>query len=168
MAKDRLKLDIRTVTYDDLGKLILEARADQAAVEHARRRAEAYLKQPDTSLETDRKFVDNAFLLEQIFRRLMKKADCRATTINGCMSTIMPLSETTACLPLSTLNDDGDMAFCESDFVVIPAGMLLSKHLRPPPLHERSDLSARRPDYAGPLHRLRERWTASMPSRCGC
>jgi hypothetical protein len=125
LAKDRLKLDIRTVTYDDLGKLILEARADQAAVEHARRRAEAYLKQPDTSLETDRKFVDNAFLLEQIFRRLMKKADCRAMTINGCMSTIMPLSETTACLPLSTLNDDGYMAFCESDFVVIPAGMLL-------------------------------------------
>ena len=46
-------------------------------------------------------------------------------TINGCMSTIMPLAETTACLPLSTLNDDGYMAFCESDFVVIPAGMLL-------------------------------------------
>ena len=43
-------------------------------------------------------------------------------TINGCMSTIMPISETTACLPLSTLNDDGYMAFCESDFVVIPGG----------------------------------------------
>ncbi len=125
LAKDRLKLDIQTVSYDDLGKLIKEARADQAAVERGRRRAEEYLKQPGTSLETDRKFVDNAFLLEQIFRSLMKKADCRAMTINGCMSTIMPLSETTACLPLSTLNDDGYMAFCESDFVIIPAGMLL-------------------------------------------
>ena len=35
------------------------------------------------------------------------------------------MSETTACLPLSTLNDDGYLAFCESDFVVIPSGILL-------------------------------------------
>ena len=40
--------------------------------------AEAYLKLPGTTLETDRQFVDNAFLLDQIFRRLMQKADCRA------------------------------------------------------------------------------------------
>jgi len=125
LAKDRFKLDIQTVSYEDLGKLIKEARADHAAVERACRRADAYLKLPNTTLETERKTVDNAFLLEQIFRSLMKKADCRAMTINGCMSIIMPLSETTACLPLSTLNDDGYMAFCESDFVIIPAGMLL-------------------------------------------
>jgi len=37
----------------------------------------------------------------------------------------MPTSETTACLPLTLLNDEGFLAFCESDFVVIPAGMLL-------------------------------------------
>jgi L-fucose isomerase-like protein len=41
------------------------------------------------------------------------------------MRTIMPMSETTACMPLSLLNDDGYMAFCESDFVVIPSGILL-------------------------------------------
>lgn len=126
LAKDQFKLDIRTVSYDELGKLINEARADQAAVERARRRADEYLKLPGTTLETERKFVDNAFLLDQIFRNLMKKADCRAMTINSCMSTIMPASETTACLPLSLLNDDGYLAFCESDFVVIPAGMLLA------------------------------------------
>ena len=56
----------------------------------------------------------------------MHKADCRALTINGCMGTIMPIAETTACMPISTLNDDGYLIFCESDFVVIPAGMLLS------------------------------------------
>ncbi|MEK7408250.1 MAG: hypothetical protein AAB225_24530 [Acidobacteriota bacterium] len=48
-----------------------------------------------------------------------------AGAINQCMGTIMPMSETTACLPLSILNDEGYMAFCESDFVVIPAGVLL-------------------------------------------
>jgi hypothetical protein len=122
----RFQLDIQTVSYEELGQLIQAARADEAAVARSRRQAEAYLKQPGTSLETDRKFVDNAFLLEQVFRGLLKKADCRAMTINSCMSTIMPLAETTACLPLSTLNDAGYQAFCESDFVVIPAGLLLT------------------------------------------
>ena len=56
----------------------------------------------------------------------MAQADCRALTINGCMGTIMPLAETTACLTLSLLNDAGYLAFCESDFVVIPAGILLA------------------------------------------
>ena len=125
LAKDRFQLDIQTVSYDELGKLIKEAFADPSAVDRARRRADEYLKLPGTTLETERKFVDNAFLLERVFRGLLKKAECRAITINNCMGTIMPVSETTACLPLSTLNDDGYMAFCESDFVVVPAGMLL-------------------------------------------
>jgi len=126
LAKDRFQLDIQTVSYNELGKLIKEARADQAAVDRASRRATEYLKQPGTILETERKFVDNAFLLEQVFRGLMKKADCRAMTINSCMGTIMPLAETSACLALSLLNDAGWLAFCESDFVVIPSGILLA------------------------------------------
>ncbi|MGO8752333.1 MAG: hypothetical protein ACLQNE_40865 [Thermoguttaceae bacterium] len=126
LAKDRWNLDIQTVSYPELGELIHAAQADTAAVDTARRRAAEYLKAPGVSLETDRKFVENAFLLEAVFRALMQKADCRALTINGCMVTIMPIAETTACLPISTLNDDGYLIFCESDFVVIPAGILLS------------------------------------------
>ena len=126
LARDRFKLDIQTVSYAELGKLIKAAQADNAAVGRARQRADKYLKLPGTTLETKRQFVDNAFLLDQVFRGLMKKADCGAITINSCMGTIMPISETTACLPLSTLNDDGYLAFCESDFVVIPSGILLA------------------------------------------
>ena len=125
LAKERFQLEIQTVSYPELGELIKAARQDQAAVALSQQRAEAYLKSPGTTLETERKYVENAFLLDQIFRSLMKKADCRAMTINACMSTIMPLAETTACLTLSTLNDDGYLAFCESDFVVIPSGILL-------------------------------------------
>jgi L-fucose isomerase-like protein len=126
LAKERFKLDIQVVPYRELGELIKAARKDSAAVALAQRRADEYLKLPGTTLETDRAFVNNAFLLEQIFRRLMKKADCRAITIGACMSTIMPLAETSACLALSTLNDDGYLAFCESDFVVVPSGILLA------------------------------------------
>jgi len=122
----RWKLDIRTVSYEELGRLIQAARADAAAVALARGRTEDYLRLPGTALETERKFVENAFLLEQVLRGLMHQAGCRALTINDCMSTIMPLSETTACLALSLLNDAGYLAFCESDFVAIPAGILLA------------------------------------------
>jgi hypothetical protein len=64
--------------------------------------------------------------MEEVFRKVMDQENCRAITINGCMGTIMPLAETSACLTLSLLNDAGYLAFCESDFVVIPAGILLA------------------------------------------
>jgi hypothetical protein len=120
------KLDLPTIPYEELGRLIDEATADEATFALARRRATAYLNQAGTRLETDRTFVDNCFLLDHVFRSLMSRTDCRAITINGCMSTIMPKAKTSACLTLSTLNDDGYRAFCESDFVVIPAGLLLA------------------------------------------
>jgi len=124
--REKLQFDILTVSYDQLGRLIKEARADQNAVKRAQSRAGRYLKSRGTTLETERKFVDNCFLLDQVFRGIMKKEDCKALTINGCMGTIMPISETSACLTLSLLNDDGYLAFCESDFVVIPSGVLLA------------------------------------------
>ena len=126
MVKAKWKLDIQELPYAELGSLIKAARGDSAAVALAKKRADAYLKQPGTTLETARKFVENAMLLDQIFRGILAEQKCRAITINQCMGTIMPLAETTACLTLSTLNDDGYLAFCESDFVVIPAGMLMA------------------------------------------
>ncbi len=126
LAKERFQLDIRAVSYPELGEMIKAARADRAAVALAQQRAEAYLKLPGTTLETDLKFVENCMLLDQVFRAIMQQAGCRAITINECMGTIMPMAETTACLTLSTLNDDGYMAFCESDFVVVPSGILMS------------------------------------------
>ncbi len=125
LVKKIWNTEIIDLPYPELGKMIQAARADQAAVNLAKRRAEEYLKDPMVKLETDRTYVENAFLLDQVFRKVMAQANCRMITIHGCMGTIMPLAETTACLTLSTLNDDGYLAFCESDFVVIPSGMLL-------------------------------------------
>lgn len=126
MVDSKYKLDIRTISYEELGNLIKEARSDNSAVNQAKKHADKYLKDAKISLETKRQFVDNAFILVDIFQRIMDKFNCRAITINGCMSTIMPLAETTACLTLSLLNDAGYLAFCESDFVAIPAGILLA------------------------------------------
>jgi len=125
-VKDKYKLDIQTISYDELGKLITGARQDNLLISTSRSRAAAYLNDPTVSLETDRKYVENCFVLEEIFTRLMNKYNCRAITVNNCMGTIMPLAETTACLTLSLLNDAGYLAFCESDFVVVPAGILMA------------------------------------------
>lgn len=126
LVKKVWNFDLQTVSYDDLGTLIDQARADPTAMALAAKRAGAYLGEVGTSLETKREFVDNCFLLDQVFRKMMVEAGCRAITIQGCMATIMPKALTSACLTLSTLNDDGYLAFCESDFVVIPSGVLLA------------------------------------------
>jgi hypothetical protein len=126
IVKAKWKLDICTLPYQELSSLIRTIRADRAAVALANRRAEAYLKQSGTSLETTKPFVQNAMLLHQVFRAILADQKCRMITINQCMGTIMPLAETTACLPLSTLNDDGCLPSCELDFVAIPAGILMA------------------------------------------
>jgi hypothetical protein len=126
LIEEKFKFKINTLSYDDLSLLIKDARSDGSAVKQAEKRAEEYLRDNTLTLETKRQFIDNAFLLEDIFKRIMDKADCRSLTINGCMGTIMPMAETSACLTLSLLNDSGYPSFCESDFVVIPAGILLT------------------------------------------
>jgi len=121
----QMQLDIVTESYASLGERIKRARANDALVRKAKSDAEKFLARGDVKLETSKPFVENAFVLTEVFRDLLDEAKTDAFTINDCMSTIMPLSETTACLPLMLLNDDGYMAFCESDFVVIPSGILL-------------------------------------------
>jgi hypothetical protein len=124
-AREIWKLDIIPVTYKELEPMIKKAMADEKAVAKARRETDEYLGREGFSLHTDRKFVVNAFLLTDIFKELMEKADAPAITVHHCMGTIIPMSQTTACLPLNVINDEGLMAFCESDFVVIPSGILL-------------------------------------------
>ena len=126
VVKEKYNLDIQDVSYDELGKLIGEAKKDNSTVARAKSRADEYLKITGTKLETKQEFVENCFVLEEVFIRLMEKFNCRAITVNNCMGTIMPMAESTACLTLSLLNDAGYLAFCESDFVVVPSGILLA------------------------------------------
>jgi hypothetical protein len=124
-AREVFKLDIQTVSYDDLGARIRKARENDAVVKRSTAAAEQYMRQKGVTVSTSRDFVTRAFLLTEVFRDLLDEARTDAITINQCMGTIMGISETSACLPLSLLNDDGYMAFCESDFVVVPSGILL-------------------------------------------
>ncbi|MCL4193694.1 MAG: hypothetical protein KJZ87_18295 [Thermoguttaceae bacterium] len=124
-ARQTWRFDIRDVTYADLEMRIVAARQNAPLVARCRAEAQAYLTAQGVTLDTTREFVEKAFVLNEVFLDLLEEAEADAITINNCMSTIMPVSETTACLPLTLLNDDGYLAFCESDFVAIPAGVLM-------------------------------------------
>lgn len=133
IAREKHKLEIIEISYDEVARRIQSAMADRSSVSRAERWTDTYLSLPSTSLKTDRQFVVNAFLLYRVFKDLMRENRAPAFTIKACMSTILPISRTTACLSLSLLNDEGLLAFCESDFVVIPAGILL-RHISGKPV----------------------------------
>lgn len=132
IARDKYKLDIVEVSYDDFAPRIRAALNDAARVRLAEQWTDRYLALPDTRLATDRAFVVNGFLLYGLFGDLMRETGAPVFTINECMSTILPMSKTTACLTLGLMNDTGQLAFCESDFVIIPAGILLYYITRKP------------------------------------
>jgi hypothetical protein len=124
-AREIWPLDLRNVSYEELGKHIHGALQDPQQTSACKAEAQRLLRQKRVTIETDEGFVERAFVLLEVFRKLLADAETDAITVNNCMSTIMPISRTTACLPLMLLNDTGHMAFCESDFVSIPAGILL-------------------------------------------
>jgi len=125
MAREKWYLDIVNIQYPEVATRIEKLKQNSKAVQQAAKDADRYLQQTGIELHTDKKYVRNAFLLYRIFKDLMIEHKADAFTIRGCMQVIIPIAETTACLPLSLLNDEGYLAFCESDFVVIPAGMLM-------------------------------------------
>jgi L-fucose isomerase-like protein len=125
VARDKYRLQVVDVTYDELGKRLEALRKDARFMAQAEKWTDRYLALPKTTLATERPFVVNAFLLYAVFKQWMREHRAPAFTIQACMGTVMPLAKTTACLTLSWMNDEGLMAFCESDFVIIPAGIFL-------------------------------------------
>jgi hypothetical protein len=124
-TKDIWKMDIQEISYPMLEDMIKKANQNKNLVERCYRQADQYVKQWGVRLKTDKKFVERAFVLTEVFKTMLYQAKTNAFTIKQCMTTVMPISETTACIPLTILNDTGYTAYCESDFVVIPAGILL-------------------------------------------
>lgn len=125
ISRNLWKLDIVDYPYKELEPRLEAARRDAGLVARCEQAARRYLRESGVSLHTTREFVNNAFVLNEVIKDVMVEARTDAMTIQHCMGTIMGISQTTACLPLSLLNDEGFLAFCESDFVVIPSGILL-------------------------------------------
>ena len=124
-TRELWKMDLVDCSYEDLGPRIGDALKKPELVRACAAAVDRYVGRRGVELETTREFVTNAFVLTEVFKDVMDETGTDAITVNQCMGTIMGLSRTTACMPLSLLNDDGYLAFCESDFVVIPSGVLL-------------------------------------------
>ncbi|HOE12561.1 MAG TPA: twin-arginine translocation signal domain-containing protein [bacterium] len=133
IAREKFKFEIIEISYEAAEPRIRAAVKDPKRIARAEKWTETYLSMPNTLLKTDRPFVVNAFILYELFKEFMHENNAPAFTIRSCMGTIMPMSETTACLTLGLLNDEGLIAFCESDFVIIPAGILL-RHITGKPV----------------------------------
>ncbi len=125
VARDKYRLNIIETGYDDFQKRFASAMADAKAMARVERATERYLALPDTKLATAKQTVVNAFVIYEIFKDWMREHDAPAFTINGCMGRVLPIAATTPCMSLSWLNDEGLIGFCESDFVVVPSGILL-------------------------------------------
>lgn len=125
IARRKWGIEIINLTYADFEKRLKAAFAYPSLMAQAERWADTFLSLPGTALETERSYVVNAFVLYALFKQFMAESGASVFSIMDCMSAIMPMSRTTACLTLGLLNDEGLIAFCESDFVVIPAGILL-------------------------------------------
>ena len=138
-SQERFGLQIVDVSYEAFEPRIRSALADRKLMDQADQWVKKYLALPNTALRTDRKFVVNAFVLYQLFKDLMREHSAPAFTIKACMGTILPMAQTTACLSLELLNDEGLIAFCESDFVIIPGRLAAASHRGqtglPPQLH---------------------------------
>ena len=125
VARQKWGMEIINLGYDEFEKRLKSVFSDASLMREADRWTEQFLSLPGTALETDRSYVVNAFVLYVLFKQFMEESGASVFSIMDCMSAIMPMSRTTACLTLGLLNDEGLIAFCESDFVVIPAGILL-------------------------------------------
>ncbi|MFC1614649.1 sugar isomerase [Gemmatimonadota bacterium] len=125
-------LDIHDVSFEEVKSRMQHLLNDSKVVENVQKDMGRYLKQKSIlSVNTKEEFIFKAFILRDVFKELMRENNSDAITVRGCMG-IGTIAQTTACLPLSLLNDEGSMAFCESDFVVIPAGILLRYMSRKP------------------------------------
>jgi L-fucose isomerase-like protein len=122
LARERFRLDMVTVPVPELASMIEAGRKNEALMAQCADDAQRYLRPKDVTLHTSPEAVAEAFLLNKLFHDLMRNSDAYAVTTRGCMGSyagIMP------CLTLTLVNDAGYMAYCESDFVVIPSGILL-------------------------------------------
>ena len=124
-CQKRFKHEIIEITYEQFEKLYLEYRDNPAIVAKAEMLTDRYLNMPHTQLETQRDFIVRAFIVYGVFKELLNKHQASTLTVLGCMGTMFHAANTTACLSLGWLNDEGYLGLCESDFVLVPAAILM-------------------------------------------
>ncbi|MCL2623082.1 MAG: hypothetical protein FWD31_05375 [Planctomycetaceae bacterium] len=124
-CQSRFKHEIIEVSYEQFEKRYREFCANPQIVAKAEAWTDLFLQMPHTKLETQRDFIARAFLVYGVFKELLTTHQASTLTVLGCMGTMFNAADTTACLSLGWLNDEGYLGLCESDFVLVPAAILM-------------------------------------------
>ncbi len=132
-CKTRFKQQIVEFSYPDFEKRYAQYAANKEILAKAEKWTDIYLKMPNTVLETKRDFIVRAFLVYGVFKELLLANQASTLTVLGCMGTMFEAADTTACLSLGWLNDEGYLGLCESDFVLVPAAILM-RHITNKPV----------------------------------
>jgi len=121
LARERFQLDMVKIGIPEINAMVQAARKDDKLMARCMSQAKKYIRADGATLKTTEQAVAQCFLLKKLFHDVMAKHKCHAVTTRGCMASyagIMP------CLTLTLINDEGYMAYCEGDFVAIPAHIL--------------------------------------------
>lgn len=132
-VRDVWGYDIQIVEMADLEKRVKAARADAAVTRWAEQQTEQYLAQPGVTLATEKRFVVNTFVSLKVVRDLLAETGGTNIGVAQCMGPLMAMLETTPCLLLSILNDEGITAFCHTDYSHTAPGVLLRWMTGKPP-----------------------------------
>ncbi len=125
-ARELWDYRIETISLEDFGKRLNQARKSADAVKEAQRRTEALLAEPGVTLATDRKFVFNSFLALNTVNRVMQETGATNFGFGGCMGRpVIEMLDTPPCLILALANDTGSTAFCHADLTHTVPGVLL-------------------------------------------
>lgn len=124
-VKDVWGYEIHVVEMAEIEKRMAAARADAAVVGRARSQAERFVRQPGVTLQTEMRFIVNTFVALQVCRDLLAETGAANLGVAHCMGTLIAILDTTPCLLLGILNDEGITAFCHTDYSHTPAGVLM-------------------------------------------
>jgi len=121
LARERFQLDMVNVSIPEIKSMVQTGRRNEPLMADCRKKAKEYFTAGGVTLNATEESVVDAFLLKKLFRDLMEKSNAFAITTNLCWATYAGIIP---CLTLTMTNDSGYMAYCEGDFVVIPAHIL--------------------------------------------
>ncbi len=124
-AKEVWGYDLVSIPTEEFAKRLAAARADQHAMNEARRRAGALAAQPNVTLETEPRFVVNSFLALGVCRELAREHGATNFGFANCMGSDIAVLDTPPCLVLSLANDEGLTAYCHTDLTHTLPGVLL-------------------------------------------
>jgi len=125
-AKEVWGYEIEIVPREEFAAQLKQARSDNSVMADVERETQAFLDRPNLTLQTERKFVLNSFLVWHVCRELLQEKKAFNFGFDKCMGReVIEMLDTPPCLVLALANDSGYTAYCHTDLTHTCPGVLL-------------------------------------------